>query len=298
MTVDLRPVLVIGFNRPDFLEKTLQGLLFLDRKIYISIDGPRNSHDENKVKKTIEIAEEFSKLNDTETKIRVNRSNLGCRLGVQAAIDWFFEFEVSGIILEDDIDFDIKFLDFCDANLKIYEKENRIFTISGNNFVSEIVTKTLVLSRIPHVWGWATWKSRWEMYDREINNWNPNVWPAWFQELELPIRYKKILSGYFFSISEFKTDTWDYQLIYTSLKNNLVNIHPKFNMNSNIGFNLSATHTKNYLNKPKLEKNSHLVDVSLQKLEDYTINNAYDTKYLATRNKFRNRISEIFNEYV
>lgn len=52
------PILLIGFNRPDIIKKTLQNLReYSLEKLYIAIDGPRtgNVEDEINVKKVLEI---------------------------------------------------------------------------------------------------------------------------------------------------------------------------------------------------------------------------------------------------
>jgi hypothetical protein len=99
-------------------------------------------------------------------------------------------------------------------------------------------------SQIGGIWGWATWRTEWQRYDRHLSN-----WPE--------LRKQKMLEEVFddpkavefwtriFDVMRDKTgpDTWDYQWLYTGLKNNSLTIVPSVNLVANIGFGEGATHT-------------------------------------------------------
>ena len=72
-------------------------------KIFISCDGPRlgNQEEAIKVKKTQEVCKELINW-DCEIKWQIFQTNLGCKMGVATAINWFFDNVKEGIILEDD----------------------------------------------------------------------------------------------------------------------------------------------------------------------------------------------------
>jgi len=96
-------------------------------------------------------------------KIRTN--NLGCKLGVSDAINWFFEFNEFGIILEDDCLPNITFFSYCEELLNKYKDNMKIMHISGHkkimgNFNSK---ESYYFSRIANIWGWSTWRNRWEL---------------------------------------------------------------------------------------------------------------------------------------
>ena len=57
------PVLLIGFNRPDFLAISLKELAATGRNIYIAIDGPRDNSDLEEVIKSRQLAKEFAEVN-------------------------------------------------------------------------------------------------------------------------------------------------------------------------------------------------------------------------------------------
>ena len=73
---------------------------------------------------------------DCEVQTLFQEANLGCGLGVSTAITWFFAKEERGIILEDDIIPDpSRSSRFCAELLERYEDDERVFAISGCNFV-------------------------------------------------------------------------------------------------------------------------------------------------------------------
>ena len=51
-------------------------------------------------------------------------------------IDWFFSYEAAGIILEDDCLPTEEFFRYCDVMLDKFKDNNKIYAISGNNFIN------------------------------------------------------------------------------------------------------------------------------------------------------------------
>jgi len=98
-----KPVLLLCFNRPETTEKLFQEIKKVrPSKLYISCDGPRKNNfiDKKRVKKVREVV---SKV-DWPCKVYklFRKDNLGLRKGIPDSINWFFNHEDSGIILEDD----------------------------------------------------------------------------------------------------------------------------------------------------------------------------------------------------
>ena len=98
------PILLITFNRPVHTQKVLVEIIKQNpNKLYIFQDGPRDylNSDKEKCKEVRSlILNTFNLL--IESKVYFSNINLGCGLGPKTAIDWFFENEVQGIIIEDD----------------------------------------------------------------------------------------------------------------------------------------------------------------------------------------------------
>lgn len=240
------PILFIVFNRP-----TVTQLVF-DRireaapsRLYVAADGPRDGRSAENV-----LCNEVRKIATNidwpcELKTLFRNTNLGCKLGVQTAIDWFFEREESGIILEDDCLPNIDFFRYASWALDTYRNEKSVWHINGNNFLAKkklYQNNVISFTSLAQVWGWATWRDRWQHYQSDltalsceakssIKNWQIS-------------RIGKILKMYHLMKLKEGLDTWDYQWQITILNNRGLCISAESNMISNIGDGIDATHTR------------------------------------------------------
>jgi len=256
------PVLFIIFNRPEITNISFKEIRnYKPTKLYIAGDGPRqkNKKDEYLVKKTRKILEKIDWK--CEKKIMFNEKNLGCKVAVVKAIDWFFEKEEKAIILEDDCVPSKDFFKFCQILLERYKNDNKIISITGSNFVdSNNDEESYYFSKYFNPWGWATWREKWKLYDLQLSFWPEyKQTKKWKDNLpnftERLFWYKKINDTYL-----NKIDTWDYQMIALAFYKNLLTIAPKKNLIKNIGFGNDATHT--------VISNKFLEDLSIENLDN------------------------------
>jgi len=239
------PILVIAFNRPDHLKVLIDRLREVQpRRIYLAVDGPRegNEGEKHKVTECQEMASDI----DWECDITTNfqGSNLGCGLGVSTAITWFFDNEDRGIILEDDIIPDPSFFPFCEELLVRHQNDSHVFAISGCNFVppEEISTHAEYrFSQVPHIWGWATWRNRWQQYNLDIAGWRKDLpatklWAKSGHSIPAAVYW----AGTFELLARKEVDTWDGQLVYLCMKTGMLTATSNTNLIENIGFNEQA----------------------------------------------------------
>lgn len=240
------PVLFIIFNRPDNTQRVFDALKEVKpKRLFIAADGAREhrADDKEKVAATRKILDQIDW--DCEVKTLLREQNLGCKMAVSSAIDWFFEHTDKGIILEDDCLAVPEFFNFCERMLTKYEHDTRVMQVCGNCFLEQkFGDGDYFFSVIPHIWGWATWKRAWDLMDLELK-----TWPTFSnsQALELLFTNKKYSNAwrqYFNDTYKGKIDTWDWQWVYTVICNNGLSITPNHNLVSNIGFNTEGTHTR------------------------------------------------------
>uniref|UniRef100_UPI0040481839 nucleotide-diphospho-sugar transferase n=2 Tax=Bacteroidota/Chlorobiota group TaxID=68336 RepID=UPI0040481839 len=248
----ISPILFIVFNRPETTKEVFESIRKArPTKLYIAADGPREfRHDEailcNEVRKIIQNVDW-----SCEVKTLFREKNMGCKLGVSSAIEWFFQNETEGIILEDDVLPNPDFYLFCDNMLMRYRDDERVIMITGNNLLgSNVVSNEYYFSEFYSVWGWATWKRSWNTYDVAIKDW-PN------QQLisYLKHRFNSKLFKYYYSgfnlIRDNKIDTWDHQWTYNCIFNSGYCVVPRANLIKNIG--VYGTHS------PGMSEN-HFID--------------------------------------
>jgi len=240
------PVLLVVFNRPDCTTR-LMGQIAQAKpaRLYVAADGPR-SKDERELCRTVrQIATAISW--DCEVKTLFRDENVGCKLGVSGAIDWFFENEKMGIILEDDCIPSQSFFDFCDELLVRYENDERIGAIAGSNMLkSASIPESYYFSRYPFIWGWATWARVWRKYDLEMKEW-PSLRQTDF--LSKLGRGSPGFKTYWTDILDrcYNGDipTWDYQWCLSFWRQGYSACVPAKNLVQNIGFDGGA-HQQSY----------------------------------------------------
>ncbi len=237
------PVLFLIFNRPHPTNLVFEEVRKAKpKKLYIACDGPRNKEEEIKVAEARAIVSNIDWDCDVETLFR--DTNLGCRHAVSSAIDWFFENEPEGIILEDDCLPSQSFFGFCSVLLEKYRDDHRIGHIGGSNFQDGTMRGdgSYYFSRLTHVWGWAGWRRVWNTYDVNMKSFE------FFTENQLKnlashAPYSSIWFNNLSATFNGKINTWDYQYAYCNLINNRLSIIPNQNLITNIGFGADATHT-------------------------------------------------------
>jgi len=229
-------ILLITFRRPDTTLIVFEKIRAAKpRKLYLAQNFPlTNSEKEiekwNEVRKIIESVDW-----DCEVVKLYREQHLSAKESIRSAINWFFENEIEGIIIEDDVVPSAEFFRFCDYALNRYRVDMRIGMITGNNLLgSGVNSNDYIYSQIFSIWGWATWKRAWELYDPEMSG-----WPSKWLKDSLSYRFKGDLANYFTetfnAYSDYSIDTWDIQWSYTCLFNNFLSVIPNANMISNIG---------------------------------------------------------------
>lgn len=240
------PILFIIFNRKEIAKKSFQSIKRLKPKyLYIACDGPRKEKEEDiyKVKETREAI--LSEIDwDCEVKTLFQESNLGCGYGVFTAINWLFENEEKGIILEDDCIASSSFFPYVAEMLSKYESDSRIGMISGYNSIElNDYPYSIIFSKFKGCWGWATWRRAWVNMDYHMD-WRNGI-------------FKKSIitnSGYLGKdkdkwhfelkcIDNNYVSAWDWQWYFSLSQQNQLCIFPKINQISNIGNDADATHT-------------------------------------------------------
>jgi hypothetical protein len=237
-------VLFLIYKRPDTTKQVFEAIRQAKPpRLYVAADGPKAGvpGESEKVRQTRDIV-----LNgvdwDCEVKTLFRDTNLGCKYGVSEGIDWFFENEKEGIILEDDTLPSQSFFWFCQELLERYRDDERVGQIGGANFQFGIKRgeADYYFSIYNHIWGWASWADRWGKYDVTLNTIENSHFIDNFSENK---KFRKYWKNIFSQMKQKKIDTWDYQWTLTMWNSKQLTILPNINLVKNIGFGGGATHT-------------------------------------------------------
>lgn len=241
------PVTLIIFKRKDTTKKVIDILRKVKpSKLYIVADAARNNRDdeEEKVKKTREYVENAI---DWECEIYKNYAteNMGCKKRVESGISWVLEKEESTIILEDDIVPNEDFFFFCQEMLERYKDSPEVLMVSGYKRINDYVTdKPYFFSAFSSIWGWATWRRAWKLYDKNMEKWEQVKKNG---ELKWLMKFPSLLWIYWNTEYTYRKeiDTWDYVWSYSRYMNHGLGIVPSVNLIENVGIGSEdATHTK------------------------------------------------------
>src|SRR4030095_1100293 len=129
------PVALLIFNRPETTARVLAEIRNArPAKLLIIGDGPRPGEPADAERC---LAARAAAANiDWGCEVLKNYSdvNLGCGQRPASGLDWVFQNVDRAIIMEDDCLPHPTFFRFCDELLEHYRDDERVMTVSGNNF--------------------------------------------------------------------------------------------------------------------------------------------------------------------
>lgn len=240
-------VLFLVFNRPETTRQVFEAIRAAKPpRLYVAADGPRPSRPDD-VRRCAEVRDIATRVDwPCDVKTLFRDQNLGCKIGVSEGINWFFEEEEEGIILEDDVLPLQSFFGYCDELLERYRNDERVGLISGCNLIMRRYTPqdSYFFSAYNHIWGWASWRRAWKHYDVAMKD-----WPNWRDQGGLSeisngnARFERYWRMTFDKAFAGKIDTWDYQWTFTCWRYGMLSTLPAFNQTNNLGFCAEATHT-------------------------------------------------------
>jgi hypothetical protein len=239
-------VLFLIFNRPDTTMQVLEAIRNArPPRLYVACDGPR-THRAGEEAQVRELREKVLARVDWPCTVHTlfRDGNLGCKMAVSGAIDWFFEQEEQGIVLEDDCLPSPSFFAFCDTLLERHAQDATIAGITGDYRPLRGSRGADAYGRVgyPLIWGWASWRRVWRLYDPALNTWDGDTRsvPRLQQKGRATRNYLRTV---FDAVKDGSLNTWDFQFNHMCLRREMDFLHPFVNLITNIGFTTAATHT-------------------------------------------------------
>lgn len=240
------PILFLTYNRPGLTRQVLAAIREAQPKqFYIAADGPKRGEmgDFEQCQAVRSVLRDGIDWN-CEVNTLLRDENLGCKRAVSSAITWFFDNVEEGIILEDDTLPRQSFFGFCEQLLVKYRNTPEILHISGDNFQQgrKRGSDSYYFSIYNHIWGWATWRRAWHLYDVEMKS-----FPVFKQNSLAHKRFSSFAEREYWlrtlqMVYEGQIDTWDFQWTFAVWLNRGLCVLPNVNLVSNIGFGADATH--------------------------------------------------------
>ena len=238
------PVVLFIFNRPDTTKRVFEEIRKAEpERLFVIADGPRQNVERDK--ELCKLTRGITQNIDWDCKVTRDYAveNYGLRKRVSSGLTQMFNSVDEAIILEDDCIPHQSFFPFCQELLETYHDEKKVMMISGNNFFDELRIKeySYHFSSFNHIWGWATWKRAWHLYNDEMEDW-PNLREGDFLsnilQDDVSVNYYKTI---FQEVYENKINSWAYRWLYSMLRKDGLSIVPSKNLVTNIGFGTEAT---------------------------------------------------------
>jgi hypothetical protein len=239
------PILFLIFNRPKETSKSFETIRRVrPKQLFIAADGPRLNKPKDVVlcQQTRSIIKKIDWQCEVKTLFRTD--NLGCGQAISQAITWFFEHVEQGIIIEDDCVPNQSFFNFAALMLEKHQNDTQIMHISGTNhlFNTSLTPQnnTYFFSAYNHLWGWATWRRAWHLFDFEMAGWEQTetyMTPRFLDKAFIQWLFKEFAKAH-----SKELDTWGWRWTFCVQKNNGLCVTPMVNLVSNIG--LDGVHYK------------------------------------------------------
>jgi glycosyl transferase family 2 len=252
------PVVLIAFNRPDLVRRTLEAVrAAAPTDLFVVADGSRPGRAED-VERTAAVRRAVDSV-DWPCRVhrRFSEVNLGVEGNVELGLDWVFSQVDRAIVLEDDCIPDPTFFEYAEELLDRYADDARVWQIAGNSHgVPERLFhgRSYAFSTWASVWGWATWADRWQRHREEFPRDHDIVNGA---RQDTPVRRRparprpgtlvtRAGERHFAEAAasdDVVTHGWDKHWWLTIMTHGGLSVTPAVNLVSNAGFGEDATHS-------------------------------------------------------
>jgi hypothetical protein len=237
-------VALILFRRPERTARVFERIREArPEKLFLIADGPRPGNDDDA--RGCERARAVVETVDWSCEVVRDFAdeNLGLKRRIPSGLDRVFAEVERAIILEDDCLPHPSFFRYCDELLERYREDELVVHISGSQLLPDPPAEASYhFSRYVHIWGWATWRRAWRLFDAELADWHAA------SRAERRARLRRLFETdderrhwrFVWDRSD-EIENWDAQWSYVPLSRDLLAVNPNRNLISNIGFGEEAT---------------------------------------------------------
>lgn len=245
--VNLAPVVLFVYNRPDHTRQTLQALksnkLSEKTKLFVFADGAKKDANAATLEKISRVREIIhSEKWCGEVEIIEAIENKGLAQSIKEGVTSVMEKFGKVIVMEDDLITSSAFLTYMNKALDYYQTRQSVFSISAYSYppnkfvVPRDYEYDVFVSLRNGSWGWGTWSDRWEKVD-----WKVSSYPIMNQEMKEALNRGgddvfELLEGQ----QTGKLNIWSIQFTMAHFKNHAISILPCISYVDNIGMDGSG----------------------------------------------------------
>jgi len=241
------PVTVVLFvyHRLNHTRRVIESLLRNPEakftRVVVYSDGPKNKADKRAVD---EVRRYLNTINGfLDLQIIARQENWGLSRttidGLTAVAEKYGAF----IMLEDDTVVSPYFLAYMNEALHMYEKEERVISVSGYNYPSNIPLPETFFLREANCWGWGTWARGWKLFESD-----GRVLRDLLIKRRLVHAFNMDGSFNFFKMLQDqiagRNDSWSVRWRASAFLSGKLTLHPARSLVKNIGNDGSGTNSK------------------------------------------------------
>jgi len=241
----LAPIVLFVFNRPEHTRKTLESLrrnvLAPESELYVFCDGPRDRKDEREVEAVQSLVDSLEGFKQVHVSKR--ERNRGLAGSVIDGVTEVIGRHGTVIVVEDDLQFSPRFLNFMNDALARYADDPRVFSLGGYSpplAIPKHYTEECYLSYRCCTWGWGTWRDRWDKVDWEVRDFD-----AFINDPEEVARFNRggdDMSQILKLQIDNKISSWGIRWDYAHYRHNAYCFRPTYSIVGNIGNDGTGVH--------------------------------------------------------
>lgn len=252
MGMELAPVIVFAYNRPEHLRRTIEALAknvyASESELYIYCDGPKAEATEeckSRIAQTREVAHAAEGFKNIH--IACADQNKGLANSIIDGVTEVIAKHGRVIVLEDDLLTSPYFLKYMNEGLDNYAFYPAVFTISANRpplhkmQIPPSYEYDAFVSLRPFSTGWATWKDKWQLVDWSLDYLNDLLHHPY--QIRSFNRGGEDLTDMLCLQRDHRIDSWAIRYTYAHFAQHAVAILPCVPYVDNIGFDGSGIHS-------------------------------------------------------
>jgi hypothetical protein len=304
--MNLAPIVLFVYNRPEHTRKTLEALRLNDLAnesiLYIYADGAKEDASKTQldaVAATRKVIKEQEWCGDVV--IIESQENKGLANSVINGVTEIITKYKKVIVLEDDILTGKYFLKFMNDALNIYENETKVFGVSGYTYpTQEVIDRETYFLPIGSSWSYGTWLDRWN----EVNFDGASL----FNEINnRKLKRKMNFGNYpFYEMLENqiagKVDSWAIRFYTSMFLEGKLFLFPNKSLVQNIGFDNSGEHCEedDLFSNVNVSNDFVLVQKQIVSVHDKiqsVFKKSFDSQtfeILSTKNKLMNFLKNLY----
>ena len=296
------PVVLICFNRPILTKKVFKQIKKKKpSKLFIIMDGPRHKYSED-LKNIKKVKKIFREIN-WKCKVYKDyaKENLGLKRRVVTGLNWVFKKVDKAIILEDDCYPTDNFFTFCESMLNFYKDNKKVLAITGNNFqTAPIDNKSYYFSKYSHIWGWATWRSTWDLFNDEEKYIRKFLNSKKFKRINKIVDEQNYWKSMYYQIKRGSLKSWAFYFLINIWKKDGLTVTPNKNLIINLGINNTSSSNKNdpnlKINLSKTDIKFPLTHPKIIKVNETADNKVFYSIYKKNiQTRMKNKIKKMIN---